>query len=518
MSPDTGTFDDPLHRDRQRSLAAPSRARDESAFAQAQDPLLRRDLFADASRGLLGLAATVLLSQEARGQRSDALGVLHHPPRAKRVVQLFMAGAASHIDLWDYKPELERLHGRPSDFGEHVEAFQNGLGPWMMSPFRFRPYGRCGKMLSDPVAPLGVCVDDMAFIHNMVGTTGVHSQATYLQATGFQRPGFPGMGAWISYALGSMNDDLPTFVVLPDHRGYASNGPKNWGSAFLPASCQGTAIFPQRPTPIHDLLPAAPFVTPQANADGLRLLSQFNALHRVPRFDDSRLAARIRSYELAARMQLSAPEALRISDEPEYILRMYGVDRLGRRYPDTINAPEETEYFGLKCLIARRMLERGVRFVQIWSGNDNSFPRRNWDSHEDIRRDHGPLARGMAVGTAALLRDLKQRGMLDDTIVLWTTEFGRMPSTQGSRGRDHNPYVFTNWLAGGGIAGGTSYGPSDAWGYKPLDREHPTEVYDVHATILHLLGIDHKRLTVRHDGIDRRLTDVHGRVLQRLIA
>jgi hypothetical protein len=217
-------------------------------------------------------------------------------------------------------------------------------------------------------------------------------------------------------------------------------------------------------------------------------------------------------------MQLTAPEALDLSQEPQHIIKLYGLDQAGRSYPSEINAPEETEYFGRKCLIARRLLERGVRFIQIWSGNDNSHPRRNWDSHEDVERDHAPLAVGMATGTAALIQDLKQRGMLDETIILWTTEFGRMPSTQGSKGRDHNPFVFTNWLCGGGIKGGISYGPSDEWGYKPLDRDNPTQVYDVHATVLHLLGIDHTRLTVRHDGIDRRLTDVHGRVLTQIIS
>ena len=373
-------------------------------------------------------------------------------------------------------------------------------------------------MLSAPVAPLGECVDDIAFVHNMVGKTGVHSQATYLQATGFQRPGFPGMGSWVGYALGSINENLPTFVVLPDHRGFASNGPKNWGAAFLPASSQGTTIFPQRANPIEDLMPKADFATRASDEAGLALLKQLNQEHQMQRPDDSRLEARIRSYELAAKMQLSAPEALDISKEPDHIIKMYGLDRAGAKYPTEINAKEEVEYFGRKCLIARRLLERGVRFVQIWSGNDNSFPRRNWDSHEDIERDHGPLARGMAVGTAALLKDLKQSGLLEDTIVLWTTEFGRMPSTQGSKGRDHNPYVFTNWLCGGGIRPGVTVGESDQWGYKPLDRSDPTQVYDIHATILHLLGIDHKRLTVRHNGIDRRLTDVHGNVIHSLLA
>ncbi|EAQ80097.1 DUF1501 domain-containing protein [Blastopirellula marina] len=478
----------------------------------------RRNFLAQGGAGLGSLALAMMLHEDSQAQTGGSIQVLHHPPRAKRVVQLFMSGAASHVDLWDHKPMLQKHHGEKSDFGEHVEAFQNGLGPWMKSPFAFSPYGESGKMLSEVVAPLGACVDDMAFIHNMIGKTGVHSQATYLQATGFDRPGFPGMGSWISYGLGSANDNLPTFVVLPDHRGFASNGPKNWGSAFLPASSQGTAIFPQRDNPIEDLSARSNYVTESGDKAGLELLARLNEQHRAQRPGDSRLEARIRSYELAAKMQRSAPAALDITAEPQHILKMYGLDRPGATYPSEINRAEEAEYFGRKCLIARRLLERGVRFVQIWSGNDNGFPRRNWDSHEDIERDHGPLAHGMAVGTAALIQDLKQRGLLEDTIVLWTTEFGRMPSTQGSKGRDHNPYVFTNWLCGGGIRGGISYGPSDQWGYKPLDRDSPTQVYDVHATILHLLGIDHRQLTVRNEGIDRRLTDVHGHVLEKLLA
>ena len=217
-------------------------------------------------------------------------------------------------------------------------------------------------------------------------------------------------------------------------------------------------------------------------------------------------------------MQLAAPEALSLADEPEHVLRMYGVEPGKTDWPTEINVPEETHHFGLKCLTARRLLERGVRFVQIWSGNDNGFPRRNWDSHEDVERDHGPLARGMAHGAAALIKDLDQRGMLDDTLVVWTTEFGRMPSSQAGRGRDHNPFVFTNWLCGAGIRGGITHGESDQWGYKPLDRENPTTVHDVHATVLRLLGLEHTKLTWRHNGVDRRLTDVHGHVLTPILS
>ncbi len=483
----------------------------------------RREFLWQSAHGFGGLAlAAMLQASESSAAAATGSGAvlpqLHHPAKAKRVVQLFMSGAASHLDLWDYKPALHKHHGEAANFGEHVEAFQNGLGPWMKSPFPFRPYGQSGKMLSDVVAPLGEVVDELAFIHNVVGKTGVHSQATFLQATGFQNPGFPGMGAWISYGLGSLNDDLPTFVVLPDHRGYPSNGPKNWSSAFLPAHTQGTTLFPQRDVPIEDLLPKSNFVTTASDRDGLALLGRMNRGFEQQRPGDSRLAARIKTYELAARMQLSAPEALDLSNEPKHILKMYGLDTPGKEYGTEINAPEEAEYFGRKCLIARRLLERGVRFVQIWSGNDNSFPRRNWDSHEDVERDHGPLARGMAVGAAALIKDLKQRGLLEDTIILWTTEFGRMPSTQGSRGRDHNPYVFSNWLCGGGIKPGVTHGLSDDWGYKPLDRDNPTQVYDIHATMLHLLGIDHTKLTFRSNGVDRRLTDVHGHVVEPLLA
>ncbi len=483
----------------------------------------RRD-FLWQSGGLGGIALASLLNREgllaAEATPRGVLGQPHFPPKAKRVVQLFMGGAASHIDLWDFKPELVKRDGQPSDFGEHVEAFQNGLGPWKKPVWQFKPHGQCGKMISEPVAALGSCVDDIAFVHNLVGKTGVHSSATLLQTTGFNRPGFPGMGCWVSYGLGTENENLPAFVVLPDHRGLASNGVKNWDAAFLPSQHSGTVIYPGAAIPISDLFPHknGDFITRESETAAQALLAQANREHAALREGDARLDARIRSYELAARMQLAAPETLDISKEPDYILDQYGIDRVTKEWPKEINAREEMDNFGRKCLAARRLLERGVRFVQIWSGKDNAFPRRNWDSHEDVERDHGPMALGMARGAAALILDLKQRGLLDDTVILWTTEFGRMPSTQGGKGRDHNPYVFTNWLCGGGIKGGITYGESDQWGYKPLDRSHSTEVYDIHATILRLLGIDHTKLTFHHDGADRRLTDVHGHVISELLA
>ncbi|MFM7151095.1 MAG: DUF1501 domain-containing protein, partial [Gemmataceae bacterium] len=413
----------------------------------------RRHWLWHAGGGLGAIALASLMQREARAN-SKPPGPMF-TPKAKRVVQFFMAGAASHIDLFDYKPELEKRHGQPSHFGEKVEAFQDGLGPWLKPVWKFKPYGNNGKLLAEPVASLGSVVDQMAFIHDMTGKTGVHSQATYLQATGFQNPGFPGMGAWVSYGLGSLNDNLPTFVVLPDHRGYLSNGPKNWDSAFLSANHQGVVLRLHQEQPLDNLFPdkASGFKTgdEKANRD---LLSELNRRHAANRVGDGRLEARLRSYELAASLQAAAPEALDWRRETREVHRLYGLDHGKSSFDKEINPLEEIDAMGRKCLVARRLLERGVRFVQIWSGCDNGFPRRNWDSHEDILRDHGPLATGMAHGISALLQDLERTGLLDDTLVLWTTEFGRMPSSQGGKGRDHNPHCFTNWLAGGGIKGG----------------------------------------------------------------
>ena len=483
----------------------------------------RTFLFDSVGVGGIALASmlakdSVLHAADTNKEKAASQG-LHHPAKAKRVVQFFMSGAASHIDLFDYKPELAKRDGQASDFGEPVEAFQNGLGPWMKPQWDFKPYGDCGKMLSDTVAPLGAVVDEIAFVHNMVSKSGVHSAATLQHSTGFLVPGFPGAGCWVSYGLGSINENLPAFVVLPDHRGFGSNGVKNWDSAFLPSQHAGTIIYPGRSEPIADLFPhkTGSFITEQGERQSQALMAALNREHALSRPGDSRLLGRIRSYELAAAMQLAAPEALDFSTESKHSMELYGLDRGVQEWSKEINSEEETFHFGQKCLAARRLLERGVRFVQIWSGNDNGFPRRNWDSHEDVLRDHGPLAMGMARGCAALIQDLKQRGMLEDTLILWTTEFGRMPSSQAGKGRDHNPFVFTNWLCGGGIKGGITHGQSDEWGYKPLERNAPTQVYDIHATILHQLGLDHTKLTIRNNGIDRRLTDVHGKVIHELI-
>ncbi len=285
-------------------------------------PVSRREFLWSSGGGLGGIALAGLLGQERLLAAETKTPLPHFPPKAKRVVQLFMAGAASHIDLWDFKKELIKQDGKPSDFGEKVEAFQNGLGPWKKPIWDFKAYGQSGKQISEVVSALGPCVDDIAFIHNLVGKSGVHSAATLLQATGFQLPGFPGMGSWVSYGLGSENENLPTFVVLPDHRGLASNGVKNWDAAFLLSQHSGTVIYPGNKTPIADLYPHknGSYITPSSEAAAQRLMASLNHEHAVQREGDGRLESRIRSYELAARMQLSAPEALDVSKEPDYIL------------------------------------------------------------------------------------------------------------------------------------------------------------------------------------------------------
>lgn len=466
----------------------------------------RRQFLETWGGGLGSIALMQLLGREAPAARTDYNGGLHHPAKAKRVVQLFMSGAASQCDMFDYKPLLIERNGQKFDPGGKVELFQSDPGPVMRSPWSWKQQGESGKWMSSLVPHLAEHVDRMAFFPSMISKSNVHGPATFMQNSGFVLPGFPSMGAWISYGLGSLTDDLPAFVVLPDARGFAPNGPGNHSAGFLPAQHQGTMIHAGRANPIHDLFPpgTADFITPASEADGLKLLETLNRRHMAGREDDTRLEARIRAYEMAARLQVTAPQVMDLSGESAATKSMYGLD-------DPI-----TEDFGLRCLVARRLLERGVRFVQVWSGADNGFPRRNWDSHEDLEKDHGMMGRSMDRPSAALVRDLAALGLLEDTIVYWTTEFGRMPCSQGAMGRDHNPFAFTSWLAGGGVRGGTTYGASDEWSYKAL--EHPIYCYDLHATVLHLLGIDHTKLTYRHNGIDRRLTDVHGHVIREALA
>jgi hypothetical protein len=468
----------------------------------------RRDFFWRAGGGLGGIALAHLLGTQQLlagpyKPRPEFNGGPHFPARAKRVLQLFMNGGVSQVDTFDYKPELIKRHGQKVDFG--IKAAATSVpGPVMKSPFRWKQHGQCGRWVSDVFPHMAGCVDDLAFLMAMASKSNVHGPASYMQNTGFVLPGFPCMGAWISYGLGNLSDNLPTFVVLPDPKGLPYNNAGNFSAGFLPAAHQATIIRPTAPVPIADLYPpkSATFISRRSEQDGLKLLQELNREHLAENPGDSRLEARIASYELAARMQLSAPEALDLAREPEPVRRLYGTD-------DPVTAD-----FARNCLTARRLLERGVRFVQVWSGTGGAS--KNWDNHTDIAKELPFIANQVDRPIAALLRDLKARGLLDDTLVIWTTEFGRMPFTQGSTGRDHNGGTFVTWLAGAGVKKGVAHGASDEFGYQAVQDR--TYCYDLHATVLHLLGIDHEKLTFRHNGIDRRLTDVHGKVIPAVLA
>jgi hypothetical protein len=495
-----------------------SRHGDQLAWSQRNSPVTnhqppttatRRNFLSHAGGGFGALALADLLSAdrllaETTQPRPDFNGGLHHPAKVRRVIQLFMNGGASPMDTFDYKPGLEKLHGQKFDPGAMVESVTGSPGfKVMKTPMKFRRHGECGRWVSEVFPHVAGCVDDLAFLMSMVSKTNVHGPASYMQNTGFLLPGFPCMGAWISYALGNLTDNLPTFVVLPDPKGLPYNNQGNFSSAFLPVVHQGTIIKANAPNPIADLLPpaAAKHITAASEQEGLSLLEQMNRDHAQQHPGDSRLEARIASYELAAKMQLAAPEALDLSRETPATRRLYGLDE------------KRTEPFGRNCLTARRLIERGVRFVQVWSGQGG--PANNWDNHGNIQTELPPIAASVDLPIAGLLSDLKSRGLLEDTLVIWTTEFGRMPFSQGTAGRDHNGGTFVSWLCGAGIRPGVAYGQSDEWAWKSLV---PTYCYDLHATILHLLGIDHTRLTVRHNGIDRRLTDVHGHVIHEILA
>ena len=429
----------------------------------------------------------------------------HHPPKAKRVIQLFMNGGASQMDLFDHKPELFRRHGEvfQPGAGVRVEAATSEPGKVLKPPFEFRQHGQCGRWVSSLMPHLSECVDDLAFFMAMASRTNVHGPGSYLMNTGFTLPGFPCFGAWVSYALGRISDNLPTFVVLPDARGLPYNQKGNFSSGFLPVQHQGTLIHSGSSAPISDLRPPARATegTAAAGSEGLRLLQKFNREHLVANEGDTRLEARIQAYELAARMQLSAPEVFDLSGESPLTRQLYGLEE------------KPTEEFGRRCLLARRLIERGVRFVQVWSGTGG--PTGNWDNHASIAKELPPMCAATDQPIAALLKDLAARGLLEDTLVIWSTEFGRMPFTQGSEGRDHNGGTFVGWMAGAGVRPGVAYGESDEWSWKAA-RDSVT-TYDFHATVLHLLGFDHRRLTFRHNGADRRLTDVHGEVVRAVL-
>lgn len=472
-----------------------------SAEPHAVPLLSRRHALAAGSGGLGGVALAWLLARDAAAASGSGL---HHAARAKRVVQIFCCGGVSHLETFDHKPELERLDGKTLEGKGENLGFFGQPGTLMKSVYPFRQHGQSGRWVSDLLPHLAGVVDELCFVHSMVAKSNNHTPATFQMNSGFTLNGFPCMGAWLSYGLGTLNEDLPAFVVLPDPRGLPAGGSINWTSGFLPANHQGVPFRTAGGDPIADLR------TPEAATAGrpadLALLEAMNRQFAADHPGDAAFAARLRSYELAARMQTSIPEATALDDEPEETRRLYGVD------------VESTRGFGRNCLMARRLLERGVRFVQIFNGGAFGSPRINWDGHENMRENHDTQAATMDQPVAALIHDLSRRGMLDDTLVVWSTEFGRSPVTQGigSTGRDHHPKAFTCFLAGAGVKKGFSYGTSDEVGYFAAENE--VTIPDFHATILHLLGIDHERLTFYHNGINRRLTDVHGHVITGILA
>ena len=464
--------------------------------------LTRRRFLQDSASGLTGVALTNLLRREI----ADAPRLLHHPPRAKQVLQIFCPGAASHLDLWDYKPALEKYDGTPLPGAEKEVTFQGKNGNLMKSPWPFVPAGSSGKRISSLLPRMAIHVDDIAFIHSMTSRSNTHGPASVFMNTGSVREGFPSAGAWVGYALGSRNDNLPTFVAITDVRGEPPNGKANWASGFLPAQHQAVMLAAHQP--LRNLnRPSG--VSPEEDLATREFLRQLNEENGTLHPAESDLAARTTSYEMAARMQLAAPEVADLTRESAATHRLYGTDDRN---------PLKAAY-ARNCLLSRRLLEKGVRYVSLYcasraSGVDGLL---NWDAHRTLKTDYERHCPIFDQPTAALLTDLKERGMLRDTLVLWVTEFGRMPTHQeGTTGRDHNPDGFTLWMMGAGVRGGTSYGATDELGRRAV--ENVATVYDFYATVLHLLGLDHERLTWYHNGMNRRLTDVHGHVIREVLA
>lgn len=460
--------------------------------------LSRRELLQQTACGFGGMALAGLLAEEARAESRNLLArkAPHFPGRAKHVIFLFMHGGVSQVDTFDPKPELEKRHGQPLP-GKAPVAFAGSLGTLMKSPWSFKNYGKSGLPFSDLFPHLGSVADEIAVIRSMKTQNVAHAGAVVELHTGSGQFIRPSMGAWIVYGLGTENADLPGFISFgpPDFQG----GSQNYGSAFLPAAYQGTSVgnyyTPIAKSQINNLERAEPTAALQQKQ--LELIQHLNRDHQKIEPTDTRLEARIQSYELAFRMQAEAPEAMDVTGEPGWVLGKYGIN----------GGP--TDNFGRQCLMARRLVERGVRFVQC----SHSY---KWDQHAGLVGLHTANAREVDQPVAALIQDLKQRGLLDETLIVWGTEFGRTPVGQGGDGRDHNPYGFSIWLAGGGIKGGMAYGKTDEFGYHAV--ENVTTMHDLHATILHLLGFDHTRLTYRHAGRDYRLTDVHGEVIQSILA
>ena len=474
------------------------------------DPQLRRTFCGQMAGGMGAIALASRLEQnDCLADRPGTSGVLSAPhafPRASRCIHIFSPGGVSQVDTFDHKPLLEKLDGkRLMDKGE-IDTFFGKVGVLRKSFYDFRQHGNSGSWISSLLPHLATCADDLTYFHTLVSRSSSHTPACFQMNTGFTQVGFPSIGSWLSYGLGTLNDELPTFVVLSDPRGLPNGGTSNWSQGFLPAQHQGTAFATGGQGESITHLKTPPSVSPTGRRASLQFLSRFNRSFAEANPGNDELQARVRSYELAARMQTSIPEVVNFDDETQTTRRLYGLDK------------QDLAASASNYLLARRLLERGVRFVQIYNGGALGSPRINWDAHEDLVRNHNNQAYHLDQPCAALLKDLKQRGLLDDTLVVWSSEFGRTPFTQGEtgKGRDHHPLVFTGWMAGAGLRPGYHHGVSDEVGYKPA--ENPVTVYDFHATLLHLLGIDHKRLTYYHNGLARRLTDVHGHVVHDVLA
>ncbi len=497
------------------NLIPPSRAtrmRPEDLSATGGHLLDRRAFLGRTATGLGGIALTSLLGSQGLLAGNRPVIDSAHPyaprqphvaPKARNVLVIFCAGAVSQLETWDYKPELIRLDGQPLAGGPAV-TFQGPAGNLARPQYAFRPCGQTGKMVSDLVPHLAELTDEIAFLHSLTSKTNTHGPAENFLSTGFVPDGFPSIGAWVSYALGSENQDLPAFVAIPDPRGVPQASVNNWGPGFLPADFQGTPFSAK--DPIRNLVPPAGVSAAEDRA-ARDVLRQMNQRHLEQNPADSSLAARIASYELAARMQLSVPEISDLSTEPASVLREYGADDP----QDPIKAA-----YARNCILARRLIERGVRFVQLFNGAYASGGALNWDGHNKLKEQYDVHARIMDQPSAALIRDLRRRGLLADTLVVWCTEFGRMPMFQkGAQGRDHNPDGFTCWLTGAGVKAGVSHGVTDELGRKAV--EDVLSIHDLNATILHLLGLNHEALTFEHNGIQRRLTDVHGHVIREIL-
>jgi hypothetical protein len=444
------------------------------------------------------LAEDGLLAREEETVNPLAPKEPHHRATAKQVIFLFMSGGPSHLETFDPKPDLQRLHGQrlPPSFGAVKTRRGVDKNKLLATRRTFRKHGQSGLEVSDLFPQLATCVDDLCVLRGCYGDSVTHPESVYLMNTGSILMGRPSLGAWVSYGLGTENRNMPAFAVLPDPGGWVKGGAPAWSSGYLRASHQGT-VLRGGSSPILHLKPPEGISDTQQRRT-LDFVNQLNRDHRHSRQEGSELAARIASYELAFRMQQNATEVVDIANETESAKRLYGLDR------------SETAEFGLRCLLARRMVERGVRFVQLYCGDNNG-----WDAHSDIERNHGKLCAQSDQPIAGLLKDLKGRGLLDSTLVIWGGEFGRTPMTEGTSGRDHNPHGFSMWLAGGGVKGGQVVGATDAVGLRAENDK--THVHDLHATILHLLGFNHHRLTFRHNGRNERLTDNFGQVIEKVV-